>query len=68
MQSCHNILVSGKENSVYGHPFFPCFVTWMTLGYVPEALLPVYRDQILPLADIITPNQFEAEYVISEHF
>ena len=29
--------------------------------YVPEALLPVYRDQILPLADIITPNQFEAE-------
>lgn len=29
--------------------------------YVPEELLPVYRDQLLPLADIITPNQFEAE-------
>ncbi|XP_059471771.1 pyridoxal kinase [Neocloeon triangulifer] len=29
--------------------------------YVPKELLPIYRDQILPLADIITPNQFEAE-------
>lgn len=29
--------------------------------YVPEELMPVYRDQILPQADIITPNQFEAE-------
>ncbi|XP_068698790.1 pyridoxal kinase-like isoform X2 [Montipora capricornis] len=29
--------------------------------YVPEELMPVYRDGILPLADIITPNQFEAE-------
>ncbi|KAK4324007.1 hypothetical protein Pmani_005339 [Petrolisthes manimaculis] len=29
--------------------------------YVPEELLPVYREHIVPLADIITPNQFEAE-------
>lgn len=29
--------------------------------YVPESLLPIYRDVIVPLADIITPNQFEAE-------
>ncbi|UYV78969.1 PDXK [Cordylochernes scorpioides] len=29
--------------------------------YVPQELLPVYRDQLVPLADIITPNQFEAE-------
>ncbi|KAK3582051.1 hypothetical protein CHS0354_025657 [Potamilus streckersoni] len=29
--------------------------------YVPEELLPVYRDVIVPLADIVTPNQFEAE-------
>ncbi|XP_076372712.1 pyridoxal kinase isoform X1 [Tachypleus tridentatus] len=29
--------------------------------YVPEDLLPVYRDQLTPLADIVTPNQFEAE-------
>ncbi|XP_020623333.1 pyridoxal kinase-like isoform X1 [Orbicella faveolata] len=29
--------------------------------YVPEELMPVYRDQLLPMADIITPNQFEAE-------
>ncbi|XP_071945959.1 pyridoxal kinase-like isoform X2 [Antedon mediterranea] len=29
--------------------------------YVPEELMPIYRDELLPLADIITPNQFEAE-------
>ncbi|KAM3607292.1 uncharacterized protein V6R79_005269 [Siganus canaliculatus] len=29
--------------------------------YVPEVLLPVYRDKVVPLADILTPNQFEAE-------
>lgn len=29
--------------------------------YVPKELLPVYRDEIIPLADIITPNQFEVE-------
>lgn len=29
--------------------------------YVPEALLPIYRDEIIPLADIATPNQFEVE-------
>jgi pyridoxal/pyridoxine/pyridoxamine kinase len=26
----------------------------------PEALLGVYRSQVLPLADVVTPNQFEA--------
>lgn len=35
--------------------------------YVPEELLPVYQEEIVPLADIITPNQFEAEYV-NENF
>ncbi|XP_051937488.1 pyridoxal kinase-like [Hippocampus zosterae] len=29
--------------------------------YVPEELLPVYRDKVVPMADILTPNQFEAE-------
>lgn len=29
--------------------------------YVPEELLEIYKNTILPLADIITPNQFEAE-------
>ncbi|CAF94229.1 unnamed protein product, partial [Tetraodon nigroviridis] len=29
--------------------------------YVPENLLPVYREKIVPLSDILTPNQFEAE-------
>ncbi|KAM4700067.1 pyridoxal kinase [Discoglossus pictus] len=29
--------------------------------YVPEELLPVYKNLVVPVADIITPNQFEAE-------
>lgn len=29
--------------------------------YVPKELLPIYRDEIIPLADILTPNQYEAE-------
>lgn len=29
--------------------------------YVPQDLLPVYADTIVPLADIITPNQYEVE-------
>jgi len=29
--------------------------------YVTPDLLPIYRDVILPLADIVTPNQYEAE-------
>ena len=31
--------------------------------YVPESLLPIYREKILPIADIILPNQMEAEWV-----
>ncbi|TKC37774.1 hypothetical protein EI555_012491 [Monodon monoceros] len=29
--------------------------------YLPEDLLLVYREKVMPVADIITPNQFEAE-------
>lgn len=29
--------------------------------YVPKSLLPIYRDEIIPLADICTPNQYEME-------
>lgn len=29
--------------------------------YVPKSLIPIYRDEIIPLSDICTPNQFEAE-------
>ncbi|KAG5677347.1 hypothetical protein PVAND_007112 [Polypedilum vanderplanki] len=29
--------------------------------YVPESILPIYRDEIIPLADIVTPNQYEVE-------
>lgn len=29
--------------------------------YVPAELIPIYRDEIIPLSDICTPNQFEVE-------
>jgi pyridoxine kinase len=29
--------------------------------YVPEELVPLYRDKVIPLADVLTPNQFEVE-------
>lgn len=29
--------------------------------YVPESLLEIYKSAIIPLADILTPNQFEVE-------
>lgn len=29
--------------------------------YVPKDLIPIYQNEILPLCDICTPNQFEAE-------
>ena len=29
--------------------------------YVPKELVDIYRKEVLPLADIITPNQFEVE-------
>ncbi|KAJ3328115.1 hypothetical protein HDU76_010564 [Blyttiomyces sp. JEL0837] len=29
--------------------------------YVPKELIPIYRDVLCPLADVITPNSFEAE-------
>lgn len=29
--------------------------------YVPKTLIPIYQNEILPLCDICTPNQFEAE-------
>ncbi|CAL8089391.1 unnamed protein product [Orchesella dallaii] len=29
--------------------------------YVPESLIPIYQNEVLPLADITTPNNFELE-------
>mmetsp|Transcript_24666 Transcript_24666/g.28410 ORF Transcript_24666/g.28410 Transcript_24666/m.28410 type:complete len:319 (-) Transcript_24666:2126-3082(-) len=29
--------------------------------YVPPELVPIYREELIPLADVVTPNQFEAE-------
>jgi pyridoxine kinase len=29
--------------------------------YVSKEVMPIYRDVLFPIADVITPNQFEAE-------
>lgn len=31
--------------------------------YVPETLKEIYKKEIVPLADVLTPNQFELEYI-----
>uniref|UniRef100_A0A674F648 Pyridoxal kinase n=1 Tax=Salmo trutta TaxID=8032 RepID=A0A674F648_SALTR len=33
--------------------------------YVPENILPVYRDKVVAVADILTPNQFEADCYVN---
>lgn len=33
--------------------------------YVPEELVDIYRNEIIPLANIVTPNQFELEKLTS---
>lgn len=34
--------------------------------YVPKTLIPIYQKEIIPLCDICTPNQFEAEVLTGE--
>ncbi|XP_043229882.1 pyridoxal kinase-like [Amphibalanus amphitrite] len=34
--------------------------------YVPAELLPLYKEHIIPLADILTPNQYEAELLTGQ--
>ncbi|XP_070510082.1 pyridoxal kinase [Chironomus tepperi] len=34
--------------------------------YVPESLLPIFREEIVPLCDICTPNQFEVELLTQQ--
>lgn len=31
--------------------------------YVPESLVSVYRNEVLPVVSVLTPNQFEAEHL-----
>ena len=32
--------------------------------YVPAETIPIYRDSLCSLADLMTPNQYEAEYTV----
>ncbi|XP_024890907.1 pyridoxal kinase [Temnothorax curvispinosus] len=34
--------------------------------YVPEALKEIYKQEVVPLADVVTPNQFELELLTDE--
>jgi pyridoxine kinase len=35
--------------------------------YVDKSLIEVYRDEVVPLASIVTPNQFEAEILTGSY-
>ena len=46
-----------------------CYVCDPVLGdeghmYVPTELVGAYRDNLIPLADVLTPNQFEVELLV----
>jgi pyridoxine kinase len=34
--------------------------------YIPQESVQIYKDVLVPMADVITPNQFECEYVERE--
>lgn len=34
--------------------------------YVPRELVTVYKEEVIALATILTPNQFECEYVLAQ--
>ncbi|GBG73017.1 hypothetical protein CBR_g12736 [Chara braunii] len=36
--------------------------------YVPADLVPVYREKVVPLAQLLTPNQFEVEQLVGFRF
>lgn len=51
-----------KQNlCVCVYPSFIVFLCVFVPQYVPQNLYPVYKNKVVPVADIITPNQFEAE-------
>ena len=35
--------------------------------YVPMELVSIFREEVIPLATLLTPNQFECEYVPPGH-
>ena len=50
-----------------------CYVCDPVLGdeghmYVPTELVGAYRDNLIPLADVLTPNQFEVELLVRIYF
>ncbi|XP_064405069.1 pyridoxal kinase-like [Halichondria panicea] len=61
LEQVHSLVLELKANNK--DMMFVCDPVMGDNGkwYVPQELLPVYRDQLIPLADVITPNKFEAE-------
>uniref|UniRef100_A0A8C7MR66 Pyridoxal kinase n=2 Tax=Oncorhynchus TaxID=8016 RepID=A0A8C7MR66_ONCKI len=55
-------LKRANPNLVYG-----VYPSLSPLCYVPENLHPVYKNKVVPVADIITPNQFEAELLTGKN-
>jgi len=59
IQTLRNLSTEGKGERVR-------YVCDPVLGdsgkfYVPQDLVAIYRDEVIPLADVVTPNQFEVE-------
>jgi pyridoxine kinase len=61
LQKVYDVVKEVKENNP--NSLYVCDPVMGDSGhmYVPQELLPFYRDNLMGLADVVTPNQFEAE-------
>lgn len=55
----------GEEKDETGRIFVKSLDFWYSdeFQYTPKELMPIYRDVLVPLANVITPNVFELSYV-----
>jgi pyridoxine kinase len=70
------LFVLDRELRIFEELIIVAHLFWKTVAvmgddgklYVADDVLPVYRDRLLPLATIITPNWFEVECVFPAKF
>mmetsp|Transcript_1453 Transcript_1453/g.2619 ORF Transcript_1453/g.2619 Transcript_1453/m.2619 type:complete len:321 (-) Transcript_1453:1059-2021(-) len=56
-------VAKSKDSTNDSHVRYVCDPVMGDAGkfYVPQELVAIYRDEVIPLADVVTPNQFEVE-------
>eukprot|EP00043_Microstomoeca_roanoka_P005303 m.54895 g.54895 ORF g.54895 m.54895 type:complete len:210 (-) comp12907_c0_seq5:156-785(-) len=60
----HNIFHSCNFSHAALHEYMLCLLFFCLWLCTRKDLIPVFREELIPLADIITPNQFELEKIL----